>query len=172
MKIGIYSSSATDLDSRYYDLAYDTGLELARKGHSLVYGGYLYGIMGSAARGFRDGGGEIFAVVPELLDRPGYGYAECTEVYITEDLAARKKKMEDMADIFIALPGGIGTLDELFNVMAEKNLGMTDKEIILLNVYGVFDGLETLLAHLREEGFIKTDTLRICRSEEELLALL
>lgn len=171
MKIAIYSSSSMELEQKYYDLAFNIGYELGCRGHELVYGGYLYGVMGHVAKGFREAGADITAVVPEVFDRPGYGYSECANVYVTKNLSDRKEKMEEMADIFIALPGGIGTMDELFSVMAQKNIGLTDKKIFVMNAWGLFDGLAKLIDRLTKEKFINgSSTAEIYDDAAELIA--
>ena len=157
MNIAVYCSSSERLDDKYYELGYMTGLAIGRKGHNLVYGGYDYGIMGRLAEGVRAGGGKVIAVVPEIFHKPEHSYEECDVLHLTENLSERKKTMEELASCFIVLPGGIGTMDELFSVAGQKAIGALDKPIKILNAFGIYNPLGELLNNMKEENFLYSD---------------
>lgn len=130
------------------------GAALADAGWQLVYGGGKVGLMGLVAQACLDGGGEVTGVIPGFLDRREVLHAGLTTLHRVEDLFQRKALMIELADAFIALPGGVGTLDELLEVMAWRQLGCIDKPIALLNVAGFFNPWLTLLRGIVAEGFL------------------
>ena len=154
MKICVYCSSSDELDSKYYEEGRAFGSEMAKRGHSLVYGGYYRGIMGAVAEGVHENGGEITAVVPAIFDRDGFTYAGCDRVIKTSDMNTRKKTMEAESDAIAVLPGGIGTMDEFFEAIELKYLGELNKPLGILNKTGCYDLLEQLLDSSMREGFL------------------
>ena len=139
MRICVYCSSSDGLDSKYYEEGRAFGRELAKRGHSLVYGGYCKGIMAAVAEGVHENGGEITAVVPKVFDREGFTYEGCTRVIKTPDMNSRKKTMEAEAEAIAVLPGGIGTMDEFFEALVLKTIGELDKPMGVLNTGGCYD---------------------------------
>ena len=111
MKICVFGASSRDLAQVYYDEAFVLGAELARRGHKIVFGGGTSGLMGAAARGAQSEGGYLIGVAPRFFDEPGVLH-KCDEMIFTETMGERKKTMEDLADAFVVLPGGIGTFEE------------------------------------------------------------
>ena len=157
MKICVYCSSSDELDSKYYEEGRAFGREIAKRGHSLVYGGYCKGIMAAVAEEVHENGGEIIAVVPKVFDREGFTYEGCTSVIKTPDMNSRKKTMEAEADAIAVLPGGIGTMDEFFEALVLKTIGELDKPVGILNTGGCYDLLEQLLDKSCKDGFLDTE---------------
>lgn len=154
MKICVYCSSAQGLPPQLYEEAERFGRCLARRGHTLVYGGFDQGIMGAVARGAAAEGGEIVAVVPQIFDRPGFTYEGCTRVIRTATLRERKAAMEAEGDALAVLPGGIGTFDEFFEALVLKTLGQLDKPIGVWDLGGYCGPLRALLDASVEGGFL------------------
>lgn len=154
MKICVYCSASDTLDKKFYEVGREFGRKMALRGHSLVFGGYCRGIMAAVAEGVFSCQGEITAVVPDVFDREGFTFEGVTEVIHTRDMNERKKCMEDISDAFVILPGGIGTLDEFFEVFVLKSLKEMDKPVAILNDTGFFDSLVQLLDEYREKGFM------------------
>ena len=161
MKICIFASSSDEIDSSFADSAFNLSQRLAQEGHSLVFGGGNHGLMGACARGFRKGNGKIIGVSPQLFDQGDILYKQCDELIITSDMVSRKTRMIELADCFIVLAGGYGTLDELFEVVVGKQLGYHHKPIIVYNVNGYYDSLLKFCDELQEKGFSR-------KSEEKL----
>ncbi len=172
MKICVYCSSYDELESKYYEEGKCFGAEMAKRGHSLVYGGYCKGIMAAVAEGVHENGGEITAVVPKVFDRPGFTYEGCTRVIKTPDMNSRKKTMEAEADAIAVLPGGIGTMDEFFEAIVLKNLGELNKPIGILNTSGCYNLLEQLLDKNVEEGFLSKYTRNYAKFYTDASAML
>lgn len=134
------------------------GAELARRGHGLVYGGGHVGLMGVIADGALSRGGEVIGVIPrQLVDRE-LAHEGVTELQVVPDMHARKARMAEQADAFVALPGGIGTLEELFELWTWAQLGLHSKPIGLLNVDGFFDHLLAFCDHMVDDGFLPADS--------------
>ena len=139
MQICIFGASSATLEKQYIDPVETLGEALAKRGHSLIFGGGANGLMGAAARGFTKGGGKIIGVAPHFFDRPGILYQACDEFVFPESMRDRKKYMEDNADAFIVVPGGIGTYEEFFEVLTLKQLARHAKPIVLFNIDGFLD---------------------------------
>ena len=156
MKVCIFGASSAHIDSVYVKNVEELGERLAKKGHSLVFGAGGTGLMGAAARGFKRGGGHICGVVPSFFRDDGIEqlYGECDEVIYTETMRERKAIMEDMADIFVVVPGGIGTFEELFEVLTLKQLNRHDKGIVIYDIDGYYDGMEIFMETAYKRRFI------------------
>ena len=161
MRICIFGAASNDIDAAYMDGTYALARTLAKRGHTLTFGGGRNGLMGAAARGFTDGGGHIIGVAPRFFDVPGVLYEKCDEFVYTETMQERKKYMEDHSEAFIAVPGGIGTYEEIFEVLTLKSLGRHGKPIVLFNVNGFFDDLDKLIRDGAEKGFIRSNVLSL-----------
>lgn len=158
MQICIFGASSATLEKQYIDPVETLGEALAKRGHSLIFGGGANGLMGAAARGFTKGGGKIIGVAPHFFDRPGILYQACDEFVFPESMRDRKKYMEDNADAFIVVPGGIGTYEEFFEVLTLKQLARHAKPIVLFNIDGFFDKLTQLIREDVSLGFIRAQT--------------
>ena len=161
MKLCIYGASSSAIDAVYTDTVYALGKTLGQRGHSLIFGGGAHGLMGAAARGTADGGGEVIGVAPRFFDRDGILWENCTQLILTDTMRQRKQKMEELADGFLMVPGGIGTYEEFFEILTLKQLGRHSKPIALLNVAGYFDPLEDMLSATVRKGFMKPACLQL-----------
>src|SRR3982751_5427138 len=148
--ICVFCASSSTLDQKWLALATRTGSELATRGHSLVSGGGCVGMMGAVADGARSAGGHTLGVIPQSLVDLEVADTAADELIVTTDMGARKNLMIERADAFITLPGGLGTLDELFEVWTTATLDLHDKPIILLDPDGFYDGLMTWLGRSEE----------------------
>ena len=152
--ICVYCGSADGLKKDYYDAAYALGNLLARNNIKLIYGAGKTGLMGAVANGVLDHNGEVFGIVPTLLNGPQLIHANLTKLEVLPDIQQRKARMSELADAFIALPGGFGTFDELFETLTWAQIGIHNKPIGLLNTNQYFDPLLKLIEHALQEKFI------------------
>ncbi len=155
MRICLYGASSNEIDKKYIEAAEKLGYEFAKKGHGMVYGAGANGLMGAAARGFTKGGGEIIGVAPEFFNVDGVLYDKCTKLIRTETMRERKRIMEEYADAFVVVPGGIGTFDEFFEILTLKQLGRHNKAIVVYNAYGYYDAMAEMLKNAVDCGFMK-----------------
>jgi uncharacterized protein (TIGR00730 family) len=174
MKICIFGASSRNLDESYKRMTYDLSSELARRGHSLVFGAGNDGLMGAAARGFKDNGGKILGVIPHFFKNKTLEviYRECDELIFTDTMAERKKIMEDNADAFIIVPGGVGTLEEFFEVLTLKQLHRHEKAIAIYNINGYYDSLDSAIRGYVDLKFIKENCLnlyKVINTQDEVI---
>jgi uncharacterized protein (TIGR00730 family) len=155
----VFCASSSTLDQRWLDLAHSTGRELAARGHTLVSGGGRVGMMGAIADGARTGGGHTVGVIPQTLVDLEVADRSADELIVTTDMGARKNLMIERSDAFITLPGGLGTLDELFEVWTTATLDLHRKPIVLLDPDGFYDGLLAWLGQLGDTAFIRSAAL-------------
>ncbi len=172
MKICVYGASSNEIDKRYIEAGERLGEEMARRGHTLVYGGGAHGLMGAAARGMTRGGGHIIGVSPRFFKVDGVLYDKCTEFIYTDTMRERKQIMEDSSDAFIMTPGGIGTFEEFFEVLTLKQLNRHRKAIAVLNTLGYYDIITELMKKSADGGFMKGNTLRLYEFFEDPSAVL
>ena len=156
-KIAVYCSSSDALESPYFDMARELGESMCRNRYDLVFGGSRIGLMGTLARAVHAGGGKVIGVIPEFIRNKGIAYEESNELIIARDMRERKSVIENLADAFIALPGGFGTLDEFMEVLTLKQLQIHSKPVVLLDVKGVYRQLEAFFELLYRERFAKKD---------------
>ena len=161
--IGVFCSSSQRLEEMWLNLAADVGTELGRRGHVLVSGGGCVGMMGAVAAGARSAGAHTFGVMTQLLVDMEVADTDADELVITGDLASRKTLMIEKADAFFILPGGLGTLDELFEVWTTATLSLHAKPIVLLDVDGFYGGLVDWLRGLVPGGFVRAGALDLLR---------
>jgi uncharacterized protein (TIGR00730 family) len=155
----VFCASSNTIDERWLELARRVGVELATAGHSLVSGGGRVGMMGTVAAGTRSAEGYTLGVIPESMVAWEVADTGADELVVTDDMAARKSIMIERSDAFLVLPGGLGTLDELFEVWTTAMLGLHSKPVILLNVDGFFTGLLDWIGALAVQGFVRTTAL-------------
>ena len=157
MKICVFGAASNEIDKLYIERVEELCRELAQRGHELVFGAGANGLMGAAARGMKAGGGRITGVIPNFFREETIEeiYSGCDELIFTETMQERKKTMEDHADAFIVVPGGIGTFEELFEVLTLKQLGRHNKPIVFYNLAGYYDNLMAFMHHCSDEGFIR-----------------
>ena len=174
MKICVFGASSDHLRQEYFDEARALGALLAEGGHTLVYGGGRGGLMGACAAGVLEAGGEIIGVAPRFFDEGEILLKERGEFLFTDTMAERKALMERLAEAFIVLPGGSGTLEEFFEVFTLRQLGQHRRPIVLLNTLSYYDALLSLLRQAAESGFLSHDALELmplASSPEEALSL-
>ncbi len=153
--ICVYCGSGQGIDPVFTSAARLLGHLMAKAGIRLVYGGGRIGLMGEVARSVLEAGGTVTGIIPEFLKAREVMLAEAQELHVVADMHARKKLMFDKADAFIALPGGIGTLEELVEQLTWAQLGRHEKPILIANINGFWRPLLSLLAHMRESGFVR-----------------
>jgi uncharacterized protein (TIGR00730 family) len=159
--ITVYCSSSGDLADAHYRAGAELGAAIARNGWTLVYGGNRIGLMATVADAARAAGGKVVGVTPQLMLDHGIGDDQCDELIVTPGMRERKALLEQRGDAFVALPGGLGTFEELFEVLVGRLLGYHDKPIVLLNVAGYYDRLIAAVEHGICEGFIKPKARRV-----------
>ena len=170
--ICVFCASGQALEPRWFTLAGDVGAALAGRGHKVVSGGGRVGMMGALVEGARKAGAYTIGVIPQTLVDLEVADAESDELVITDGMAARKTVMLERADAFLILPGGLGTLDELFEVWTLATLGLHAKPIVLLDVDGFYQGLLAWLTSLASQRFVRSEGLamvRVARSVDEAL---
>jgi uncharacterized protein (TIGR00730 family) len=154
-RLAIYCGSATPADPRYIELARSVGETLAARGIGVVYGGGKLGLMGALAYGALDAGGEVIGVIPQALEGMEVANHDCTELHVVPGMHERKRAFTDLSDGFVTLPGGVGTMDELWEAVSWSQLGYHAKPVGLLNAFGFYDGLLEFNRHMAEVGFVR-----------------
>ena len=149
------------MDASYIEAGYALGEALAENGIGLVFGGGRTGLMGACARGVRAKGGRIIGVIPEKLHVPGIAFEYCDELIVTKDMHERKATMERLSDGYIALPGGIGTFEELLEVLTLNQLGYLRTPIVIFNQNGYYDALIAQLETSVRQGFADASCLSL-----------
>jgi uncharacterized protein (TIGR00730 family) len=168
----VFCGSSSGRREAYATAAREIGAELVRRGLTLVYGGGDVGLMGTLADVMLESGGLVIGVIPEALVQREVAHRGLTELRVVDSMHERKALMAELADAFIALPGGIGTLEELCEVLTWAQLGIHNKPVGLLNVDGYFTPLIAMLDHAVAEGFMKADHRRLLLTAEDAAALL
>ena len=161
--ISVYCASSTQIDDAYVQAAFELGKLMAAEGYRLIYGGGQQGLMGAVARGVLSNGGEAVGVIPHFMVEEGWHHRHLTELIEVEDMSARKKLMEQISDGCIALPGSVGTFDELMEVVALKKLGLYLKPVVVLNTCDFYAPLKVLLQKTVDEHFMHPGHLELCR---------
>lgn len=157
MRFCVFAGSSPGRRAVYGEAARALGAELAHRGIGLVYGGASVGLMGAAANGALEAGGEVIGVIPRLLADVELAHPGLTELHVVESMHQRKALMAELSEAFVVLPGGLGSLEEAFEVWTWNQLGIHRKAIGLLNVEGFYSGLERFLDSLVEERFVKPE---------------
>jgi uncharacterized protein (TIGR00730 family) len=171
-RLAVYCGSATPEDPRYVALAREIGEQLAARGTGVVYGGGKLGLMGALADGALAAGGEVIGVIPEAMVQAEVANLACSELRVVETMHERKAAFTDLADGFLTLPGGVGTMDELWEAVSWIQLGYHAKPVGLLNAFGFYDRLIEFNRHMIEVGFVRPAHAGILIAECELGALL
>jgi len=156
MKVSVYCSSAPGLDPALIDFAYELGKGIALAGHDLVWGGAKVSMMGAVARGARDHGAKTIGVIPRNLVDREIQDPEATQLHLVDTMRERKAMIEELSDGFIALPGGIGTLEEFFEIWVGRYLLFHNKPIAILDPIGAFGPLKDALDHLASHNLMKS----------------
>ena len=174
-RLAVYCGSATGTDPAFADATRATAQAMVRSGVDLVYGGGRLGLMGLVADSMLELGGKVYGVIPDALVNLEVAHTGVTELTRVPNMHERKAKMTDLADAFIALPGGIGTFDELFEAWSWNALGYHAKPFCLLNVRGFWDKMIEFIDHATESGFLsqsRRKQLLVASTPEEALNLL
>ena len=173
MNICVFGASSSNIAPEYFAAAEELGALMAKDGHVLIFGGGSDGLMGACARGVLKNGGKAVGIAPRFFDEPGVLLKDECEFIFTETMAERKSLMEDMAEAFIALPGGIGTYEEFFEVMTLKQLGRHGRSMALLSTLDYYAPFIALLEATAEQGFMSKNCLelyKLCKTPAEALA--
>ncbi len=157
--ICIFCGSSMGNNSEFKNIALHIGKYFAENNIQLIYGGGNVGLMGVVSHSVMNNGGRVTGVIPNFMMEKEWGDESVTKLYRVDTMHERKKKMADLSDAFIAIPGGIGTLDELFEIFTWKQLGLHTKPIGLLNTNGYYDSMIEFLNKIVENGFMKQETL-------------
>jgi len=171
----VFCASSANIDARYLQAARELGQLLAQGGWRCVNGGGAVGLMGAVTDGTLDAGGEVTGVIPKFMVDNGWCYDRLEDVIITSDMHQRKQMMSEMADAVIAMPGGVGTLEELLETLTWRQLGLVKLPVFILNTLGYYDPLLSMMQHAIDEGFMKPShqqLWQVANTPEEALALL
>ena len=171
----VFCASSANIDKRYLETAHELGGRLAEAGWRCVNGGGAVGLMGAVTDGTLDAGGEVTGVIPKFMVDNGWCYDRLEDVVITADMHQRKQMMSEMADAVIAMPGGVGTFEELLETLTWRQLGLVKVPVIILNTLGYYDALLAMLQHAIDEGFMKDSHAalwQVAATPAEAIALL
>lgn len=154
-RVAVYAASSSQVSSEYIDAAAELGRTLAAEGIEIVYGAGKVGLMGALADAALDAGGKVTGVIPQFMVDNGWCREKLTKLIVTPDMHTRKEKIVSLADATIALPGGVGTLEELMEIITWKQLGLYADPIVILNTRGYFNPLKEMLERAVEEKFMR-----------------
>ncbi len=172
MRVCVFCGSAPGVRAEYEAATRALGTALGERGIGVVYGGASVGLMGTVADAALAAGGEVVGVIPQALVDREIAHPGLSALHVVGSMHERKARMAELSDVFVALPGGIGTLEELFEVWTWRHLGLHAKPIVLLDTAGFWTGLEAFLAHAEAEGFVKAAPLTVVPDVPALLQLL
>jgi len=171
-RLAVYCGSASPADQRYIRLARQVGMTLAARGIGVVYGGGRLGLMGALASGALEAGGEVIGIIPDALANSEVANHDCTELHTVSGMHERKQRFTDLSDGFVTIPGGVGTMDELWEAVSWAQLGYHTKPVGLLNCFGFFDHLIAFNRHMGEVGFVRPAHQGIIIARDHLPELL
>jgi len=172
LRVCVYCGSRHGVDPAFTQAARAMGAAIGERGWELVYGGGNVGLMGEVANATLAAGGTVIGVIPRLLQEKEVGHIGLTELHVVDTMHQRKQMMAERADVFVALPGGIGTMEELFEVWTWRHIGYHDQPIGLLNVEGFYDGLIAFLRTMSGRGFVDQTVLEMLTVDTESGTLL
>ena len=175
MKICVFCSANQQIDPDFFGLTEALGIWAAKNGHTIVYGGVNCGLMECVAKAVKEAGGHTLGVVPSIVEKSGRTSSYNDQVITCGNLSERKQLMLEASDIFVALPGGVGTLDEVFTVAASYTIGYHQKKVVLYNIKGFWDSVINMLDDLEGKGVIRgnwRDYICTANSLEDIEALL
>jgi uncharacterized protein (TIGR00730 family) len=170
--VAVFCGARDGVDPRHLEAAATVGRTLAGRGITVVYGGGGTGLMGAVANGALDAGGTVIGVIPEALVGPELAHPDLAELHVVQTMAERKAMMADLADVFVALPGGAGTLEEIVEQWSWAMLGYHSKPCGFLDVLGYWSPMKELVDHMRAEGFLSDRGAAMIRFESSLEPLL
>lgn len=155
--ITVYCGANKGFHSAYEEAAKELGTYLAENGYTMIFGGGSVGLMGVTATAALAAGGKVIGVIPHFLDAMEVGHKELTEMHLVDTMHTRKAKMEELSDAFITMPGGYGSMDEIFEILTWAQLGLHKKPVGILNIRGYYDLLIKQLDYMVEEGFLRPE---------------
>ena len=167
----VYCGSSNHVAPGYLEAARRVGLEAASRGMGIVFGGGRVGMMGAVAEGALEAGGEVIGIIPNHLQEQEVGHDGLTRLEIVDSMHVRKMRMFELSDAFCALPGGLGTLDETFEIVTWKQLGLHDAPVLLVNLDGYWDPLLEMVAHQAEAGFVRPQHRQLFQVVDSIEAL-
>ncbi len=167
----VYCGSSDKMSDEYLQAAREMGAVIAGLGLTMTYGAGCTGMMGSVADGALEAGGEVIGVIPGMFATPALMHMGLSRLEIVDSMHARKQRLVDISDAFIALPGGYGTFEELFEILTWAQIGLHHKPIGILNTHHYFDSLLSAIEHARTEGFMYTEhsSLFVCSEQPQAL---
>lgn len=168
----VYCGSRPGSQPEFTQAAQQVGRWIGEHGGQLVYGGGCSGLMGTVAQATLDAGGRVIGIIPRALVEKEYANHSCTELIVVETMHERKRLMAEHSQAFLALPGGIGTFEEFFEVWTWRQLGYHDKPVGLLNIAGYYDGLQTFLEHSVKREFMGDWQMGLVQSDTDATRLL
>ena len=171
-RLAVYCGSASPADRRYINSARDVGTTLAQRGIGVVYGGGKLGLMGAVADAALKAGGEVIGVIPKALVGLEVAHQGLTELHVVDTMHQRKQAFTDLSDGFLTLPGGTGTMDELWEALSWAQLGYHAKPVGLLNVEGYYDGIVSYWMMMQDVGFLRPQHRDLLISNTNLVDLL
>lgn len=171
MNICLYGSGSRKIDKVYTDAAYKLGCQMAQKGHTLVFGGGDTGMMGACAKGIHDNGGNSIGIAPKWIGNFEPLCEKCSEFIYVDTMDERKNKFLEHSDAFIISPGGIGTLDEFFEIITLKKLKQHDKPVVVFNIDNFFNKMFEMIDEMSEKGFLykQEEVFKVANTIDEVL---
>jgi len=157
----VYCGSSSNVDEAYKAAATKLGAMVAQEDWGVVYGGGRVGLMGLVADSALKAGGDVVGIIPEHIQEREVQHEDLTELHVVDTMHVRKQMMVDRSQAFVILPGGLGTLDELFELMTWKQLGLHDKPIVIVNMNGYWDDMLKAVRHIAKQGFMREDDLNM-----------
>ncbi|PJZ84606.1 TIGR00730 family Rossman fold protein [Leptospira harrisiae] len=173
--IAVYCGSSPGFDPNFMTAAYELGELLAFHQIGLVYGGASVGLMGAVANGCLSKNGSVIGVLPKFLKKKEIEHSHLNQLILVDSMHERKRKMSDLSDAFVVLPGGFGTMEEFFEAITWSQLGLHHKPIIILNWHGFYNPLLTLIQNMVSSGFLKKENanlVQVLESSKDLLSAL
>ena len=170
----VYGSASTEIDPRFIDLGQEMGRLIAQAGCNLVYGGGSLGMMGASADGALAAGGTVTGIIPQFMKDAEAMHKDVTDLKVVDDMHTRKRMMFDAADAIIALPGGYGTVEELFEVMTWKQVGRHNKPIVIVNLLNYWQPMLDFIDHMDQHKFLhhRSDTFAVAETPVDVMELL
>jgi len=172
MHITVFCSASDQVPNHYKEMAFELGKQLAKRGHTLIYGGGKVGLMGLVANGVLSKGGNVIGVIPETLMAREVAHLGLTELIVVNNMHQRKMKMHELSHATITIPGGFGTLDEWVEIMTWKQLGLHEQPIAICNYSGFFNHLFAQIEQMEKEGFLHSMHMKDLLIDEDFSTLL
>ena len=157
MKISVFAASSSKIPQEFFNVASALGKSIAQHGHDVVFGGGGMGLMGRLADSAMESGGKVIGVIPEFMVKNGWGHNDINEMIVTADMNSRKKKIFEISDAVVSLPGGVGTLEELTEAITLKQLGLFNGPIVILNSNNFYDLLLAYFDQLISQNFMRSE---------------